>query len=59
MKMHVDVATIHLEVTDALTLKDKCQVIRSLLARFIREANKALANRSIIHVFMNNAGWRV
>ena len=33
MVMHVGITTIELEVTDALTLKDKRQVIRSLLAR--------------------------
>lgn len=37
MKMHVGILTVDLEITDALTLKDKRQVLRSLLAR-IRNA---------------------
>jgi uncharacterized protein YlxP (DUF503 family) len=41
--MHVGVATIHLEVTDALTLKDKRQVIRSLVARTRNAFNVAIA----------------
>jgi uncharacterized protein len=33
MSMHIGVATIRLEITDALTLKDKRSVVRSLLDR--------------------------
>jgi uncharacterized protein YlxP (DUF503 family) len=33
MRMVVGIATIELEVTDAMTLKDKRQVLRSLLQR--------------------------
>lgn len=41
--MHVGIATIHLEITDALTLKDKRQVIRSLLARIRNAFNVSAA----------------
>lgn len=41
--MHVGIATINLEVTDALTLKDKRQVIRSLLARIKNAFNVSAA----------------
>jgi uncharacterized protein YlxP (DUF503 family) len=41
--MHVGIATVHLEVTDALTLKDKRQVIRSLLARIRNSFNVSAA----------------
>jgi uncharacterized protein YlxP (DUF503 family) len=41
--MHVGIATISLEVTDALTLKDKRQVIRSLLARIRNGFNVSAA----------------
>ena len=41
--MHVGVATIEVEVTDALTLKDKRQVIRSLLARIRNTFNVSAA----------------
>ncbi len=43
MKMHVGVATVSLEVTDALTLKDKRQVVRSLLARIRNQFNVSAA----------------
>lgn len=43
MKMHVGIATIDLEVTDALTLKDKRQVVRSLLARIRNSFNVSAA----------------
>jgi len=43
MAMHVGIATIELEVTDALTLKDKRQVIRSLLARIRNNFNVSAA----------------
>ena len=43
MAMHVGIATIELEVTDALTLKDKRQVIRSLLARIRNTFNVSAA----------------
>jgi uncharacterized protein len=33
MSMHIGVATVRLEITDALTLKDKRSVVRSLLDR--------------------------
>ncbi|MHB9131990.1 MAG: DUF503 domain-containing protein [Armatimonadota bacterium] len=41
--MHVGIATIDLEVTDALTLKDKRQVLRSLLARIKNAFNVSAA----------------
>ncbi len=41
--MHVGVATIDIEVTDALTLKDKRQVVRSLLARIRNNFNVSAA----------------
>ncbi len=41
--MHVGIATINLEVTDAMTLKDKRQVIRSLLARIKNNFNVSAA----------------
>jgi len=41
--MHVGIATIDLEVTDAMTLKDKRQVIRSLLARIRNTFNVSAA----------------
>lgn len=41
--MHVGIATISLEVTDALTLKDKRQVTRSLLARIRNNFNVSAA----------------
>lgn len=41
--MHVGVVTIDLEVTDALTLKDKRQVLRSLLARIRNAFNASVA----------------
>ena len=43
MAMHVGIATVELEVTDALTLKDKRQVIRSLLARIRNTFNVSAA----------------
>lgn len=43
MTMHVGIATVDLEVTDALTLKDKRQVVRSLLARIRNNFNVAAA----------------
>ncbi len=41
--MHVGVLTVNLEVTDALTLKDKRQVVRSLLARIKNAFNVSAA----------------
>lgn len=41
--MHVGIATVDLEVTDAMTLKDKRQVIRSLLARIKNSFNVSAA----------------
>jgi uncharacterized protein YlxP (DUF503 family) len=41
--MHVGIATINLEVTDAMTLKDKRQVVRSLLARIRNNFNVSAA----------------
>ncbi|HEY3376898.1 MAG TPA: DUF503 domain-containing protein [Armatimonadota bacterium] len=41
--MHVGIATVNLEVTDALTLKDKRQVVRSLLARIRNAFNVSAA----------------
>ena len=41
--MHVGVATIQLEITDAITLKDKRQVVRSLLARIRQNFNVSAA----------------
>lgn len=41
--MHVGIVTIELEITDALTLKDKRQVIRSLLARIRNTFNVSAA----------------
>jgi len=41
--MHVGVLTVNLEVTDALTLKDKRQVVRSLLARIKNHFNVSAA----------------
>ncbi len=41
--MHVGVLTVNLEVTDALTLKDKRQVVRSLLARIRSNFNVSAA----------------
>jgi len=41
--MHVGVLTVNLEVTDALTLKDKRQVVRSLLARIRHNFNVSAA----------------
>lgn len=43
MTMHVGIATIQLEVTDALTLKDKRQVVRSVLARIRHSFNVSAA----------------
>ncbi len=43
MMMHVGILTVDLEVTDALTLKDKRQVIRSLLARLRNNFNASAA----------------
>ena len=43
MTMHVGIATVELEITDALTLKDKRQVLRSLLARLKNGFNIAVA----------------
>jgi uncharacterized protein YlxP (DUF503 family) len=43
MKMHVGILTADLEVTDALTLKDKRQVVRSLLARIRNSFNVSAA----------------
>lgn len=43
MRMFVGVATLHLEVTDAMTLKDKRQVVRSLLARIRNTFNVSAA----------------
>lgn len=43
MAMHVGVLTVELEVTDALTLKDKRQVTRSLLARIRNNFNVSAA----------------
>lgn len=43
MKMYVGIATVELEVTDALTLKDKRQVVRSLLARIRNTFNVSAA----------------
>lgn len=43
ISMHVGIATVHLEVTDAMTLKDKRQVIRSLLARIRHAFNVSAA----------------
>ena len=41
--MHVGVLTVDLEITDALTLKDKRQVLRSLLARIRNTFNVSAA----------------
>lgn len=41
--MHVGIATVQLEVTDAMTLKDKRQVVRSLLARIRNTFNVSAA----------------
>jgi uncharacterized protein YlxP (DUF503 family) len=41
--MHVGILTIELEITDALTLKDKRQVLRSLLARLRNTFNASVA----------------
>lgn len=41
--MHVGVVTVELEVTDAMTLKDKRQVMRSLLARIRNAFNVSAA----------------
>jgi len=41
--MHVGIVTIELEITDALTLKDKRQVLRSLLARLKNAFNVSAA----------------
>ncbi len=43
MAMHVGVLTVNLEVTDALTLKDKRQVVRSLLAKIRQSFNVSAA----------------
>ncbi|OPZ85061.1 MAG: hypothetical protein BWY76_01576 [bacterium ADurb.Bin429] len=43
MRMVVGIATIELEVTDALTLKDKRQVLRSLLQRIKNNFNVSAA----------------
>jgi len=41
--MHVGILTVQLEITDALTLKDKRQVVRSLLARIRNSFNVSAA----------------
>ena len=41
--MHVGVVTLELEITDALTLKDKRQVLRSLLAHLKHAFNVSVA----------------
>ena len=41
--MHVGVVTVEIEVTDAMTLKDKRQVMRSLLARIRNAFNVSAA----------------
>jgi uncharacterized protein YlxP (DUF503 family) len=41
--MFIGAATIQLEITDALTLKDKRQVVKSLLARLQDKFNVAVA----------------
>jgi len=43
MAMHVGILTVELEVTDAMTLKDKRQVTRSLLARIRNNFNVSAA----------------
>ena len=43
MAMHVGILTVDLEITDALTLKDKRQVVRSLLARIRNNFNVSAA----------------
>ncbi len=43
MAMHVGIMTIELEITDAMTLKDKRQVLRSLLARIRNTFNVSAA----------------
>ena len=41
--MHVGILTVDIEITDAMTLKDKRQVVRSLLARIRNSFNVSAA----------------
>ena len=48
--MHVGVLTVNLEITDAMKLKDKRQVVRSLLARIRNNFNVSAAEVGELNV---------